>query len=164
MYLCMYVGVLRYNTEVMGRFNPLFWVWYLKSKDFFLVMKLYINFSWIKDFGAGFSKIFMSNPWSCGSHTLCQFCLQTQTVLHWHGVFLFLKAVYSYSSFPGPGSGLLDFLGGYWTWPTCIMGLHVYIRNSLLLYTSSVPPPGIVSMISSLAKLELNTLGDLLQQ
>ena len=51
------------------------------------------------------------------------------------GVFLFLKAVYSYSFFPGPGSGPLDFFGGV------LDMTYMYIRNSLLLYTPSVPPP-----------------------
>ena len=113
----------------------LFFEFDIWSPRTFLVMKLYSNFSWVKDFGADFSKILMSNPWSWGSHTLCQFCLQTQTMLHWHGVFLFLKAVYSHSFFPGPGSGPLDFFGGV------LDMTYMYIRNSLLLYTPSVPPP-----------------------
>ena len=51
-----YVGVLRYNTEFMGRFNPLFFSLIFEVQGLFLVMKLCCNFSWVivKDFGADF--------------------------------------------------------------------------------------------------------------
>ena len=54
------------------------------------------------------------------------------------GVFLFLKAVYSYSFFPGPGSGPLDFFGG-----GTGHDLHVYSQLPIIIYPKCPSPLGL---------------------
>ena len=61
-------------------------------------------------------------------------CLQTQTMLHWHGVSFFKKQFILIALFQDQDLDHWTFLGGV------LDMTYMYIRNSLLLYTPSVPP------------------------